>query len=677
SVVGRGCGLQIADCRLRIADIIVGAYGNDSTTGAVYVYNKTTTDKSYNITLQNPNGTFPDYFGYSVASGDVNKDGIADIIVGAYKTDSYGNNDTGKVYVYYGNNNSIETNPNVTILDPHNRTNDYFGYSVASGDVNKDGIADIIASAIGVDNGTVYIYYGNTELNKTLNTPNVTLFNPSNTSDSFFGISISSGDVNKDGFTDVIVGANKSNKVYIFFGPITSNRYIANVTLKGTSGDNFGISTAVGDINNDDANDVIVGADGNDSIHIYYGGTSLNGTISDANLTILNPSASNFGYSVSYAGDIDSDGYGDVVVGAPYANSKKGMAYVYRGGLQTGIDSISTDDYNLSVSNSKYFGTSTSVGDVDNDGYPDVIIGANGVNNSEGAVYVFTPRFPEYPWLGVGNTTEWTTVWHYYSVIKDDNGIGNGSYIEYNASQTFNKTLSIYRSIKTDITLSMNVSSETDAKVIVSVNGIGVNDTSPPINTSGIPMWWNITLPGDISEWNIGNNTVAIKVITGNVKVYPDENNKLMIRLSLPIDQPLDSTETTPDFADALNEYMATHNESEDGTADNNYTIPFILHSNSTGKLKLSNLRIRSTPQLDENLDKLLPDHVNYNVIFAYLDTLRRDHLYNFSSGNFTEILEYDSAGNKTVNITLPNESIVYSAKMDISGLPLYKGFEI
>ncbi|MEA1944550.1 MAG: hypothetical protein U9N07_04345, partial [Euryarchaeota archaeon] len=97
--------------------------------------------------------------------------------------------------------------------------------------------------------------------------------------------------------------------------------------------------------------------------------------------------------------------------------------------------------------------------------------------------------------------------------------------------------------------------------------------------------------------------------------------------------------------------------------------------SNSSGAINMTNLYIKATPSLDENLDTLLPDFIEYNVIFAYLDTLTKGHVYTFSDGSYenTSMFEDEDDENKTVTIILPrNTTEVYIARMDVSGGPVY-----
>ncbi|HMQ70128.1 MAG TPA: FG-GAP-like repeat-containing protein, partial [Ignavibacteria bacterium] len=203
----------------------------------------------------------------------------------------------------------------------------------------------------------------------------------SDTIKSAFGISVSSaGDVNGDGFSDIIVGASSYNsgtgRAYIFFGGLTMDN-IADVTLIGNNilqcAFGSSVSTA-GDVNGDGFSDVIVGA-GNyvsntGKAYIYYGGSPMD-SIYDKTMT--GESIQNhFGSSVSSAGDVNGDGFSDVIVGAFRYNNYTGKAYIYFGGSpMNGVVDITL----TGNTTGGYLGYSVSnAGDVNGDGFSDVII---------------------------------------------------------------------------------------------------------------------------------------------------------------------------------------------------------------------------------------------------------------------------------------------------------------
>jgi FG-GAP repeat/FlgD Ig-like domain len=338
-------------------------------------------------------------FGSSVSSaGDVNGDGYADIIVGAYGND-IGGVAAGQAYVYYGGP-GMDAVPDLTFTGAAGVA---LGDAVSgAGDVNGDGYADVIVGAPqGAANaGQAHVYFGGpgadsiADLTMTGEAP----FD-------FFGSAVSgAGDVNGDGFEDVIVGAFGATagmnvgRAYVYFGGLGADG-IADLTLTGISAPSlFGVSVSgAGDVNGDGYADLIVGADRNSAggayagaAYLYYGGPGAD-TVPD--LTLIGEASQNFfGGSVSSAGDINGDGYSDVIVGAA-ANSSvsplAGRAYVYFGGPD--MDTVA--DLTLTGAPGEQLGSSVSgAGDVNADGFSDVIVGAvanDGPGTNVGRSYVF------------------------------------------------------------------------------------------------------------------------------------------------------------------------------------------------------------------------------------------------------------------------------------------------
>jgi len=364
------------------ADVIVGANSYSSSTGRVYIY--------FGGALMNnvsdliiTGGASGDNLGYSVSkAGDVNGDGYGDVIAGATGITS----NTGKAFIYYGGA-SMNNVADVTLNGEASNNN--FGSSVSdAGDVNGDGYSDVIVGAKNYSGGfgKCYVYYGGASMNNTADVTMTGLI-----SFEYLGYSVSgTGDINGDNFDDVIISSFPmigNAKGYVFFGGSVMNN-VADLTVSSNaSSDGFGAAVSgIGDINADGYKDFAVGAIYNSSIGkvtVYYGGANPD-TIADQ--SVIGESG-NFGFSVSDAGDVNDDGYADFIAGAPYFNSAKGRVYLYKYNL-TGSD---VADMRLTgEASDNYFGYSVSyAGDVNGDGYPDFIVGAYRYSSFKGRAYIY------------------------------------------------------------------------------------------------------------------------------------------------------------------------------------------------------------------------------------------------------------------------------------------------
>jgi hypothetical protein len=348
--------------------------------------------------------------------GDINGDGYGDIAIAASKYDVGTNMDEGAVFIYTGSAIGISTMPYSTVTLA-GQAGAAFGTDMAFiGDFQGDGFSDFIIGAAkydvgaNLDEGAVFTAFGNAiGLSFTSAISNV-----GQAGAEFGGAVAGAGDVNGDGFGDVLVGAPLWNNLgstdegiaYVYLGNssglfTTPSTSLTHNTIQNQAFFGSALSTA-GDVNGDGYSDIIIGSYGSingvlsnaGKVHIYYGSSA--GIASTASLVLTTPNQADaeFGKAVATAGDLNGDGYADVIIAAPGFDTptvNEGRTYVYYGsstGLQTTATTI--DDANHT---NAFFGNSIgSAGDVNGDGFTDILVGCalyNQAFTAEGAAFVY------------------------------------------------------------------------------------------------------------------------------------------------------------------------------------------------------------------------------------------------------------------------------------------------
>ncbi len=443
-------------------DLAIGVPGEDNGAGMVQVLYGSATgltstgSQSWTQTvLGTDSSEAGDNFGASLASGDYNNDGRADLAVGVPGEDIGSAIDAGSVHFILGSATGLTGAGDYVLHQDTNRvrdiaeTGDLFGTSLAAGDWDNDGFIDLGVGVPGqdipgkVDAGGVHIFYGGGQGIKPPGNQTFNLDTPLMNGTAFagdqYGSALAAGDFNGDGRDDLAIGIPYAEdgidldegRVGVMYGSSnglsqTGSEFRADSAAEGTE---MGRALAIGDFNGDGRDDLVAGAPGSFQggyIVIFHGSATTLGFgdwMAQSDFGFSSAAGDEFGAALS-ASHFNNDGFGDIAIGIPFEETgapNNAGAVILAMGSATGISTTGSSKltqgfFSATAGTDDHFGESISAGDFDGNGSADLAIGTPdddiGTAVDAGTVYVVygLGALPPQTWnqdiTGISDTAE-------------------------------------------------------------------------------------------------------------------------------------------------------------------------------------------------------------------------------------------------------------------------------
>ena len=435
-------------------DILIGTFPKPKSSPDVYLIFGKASGWATNINLSESDASFQmEYRNYRLlvdSAGDVNGDGYDDFLFGELWKEGpkWDDNDIWKVSLIFGKSSGWSKNTNISFSDASfwvEGMSFYWGNTFTGvGDVNGDGFDDFLIGApdnddAGYNAGQIYLILGKSS-GWTLNT------NISKSDASFLGDKDDRselyirrlGDVNGDGYDDFLI------RPYLILGKPSNWTVGANLSASDASfwtdqkkKDSFSNVVSAGDVNGDGYDDILfLGGRSEHTVWVtslIFGkpnGWAMDTDLNSSNATFLAEDVLDYaGVSLACAGDVNGDGYDDILIGAPFSRDNgylKGQTY-----LILGKPSGWAKDTDLSTSNASFIGENVEdmsgmsiagAGDVNGDGFDDILIGAAGNDewgNGTGKTYLIFnwTMDKKYPLSDESESKSWTSYIIDFSVI--------------------------------------------------------------------------------------------------------------------------------------------------------------------------------------------------------------------------------------------------------------------